>query len=100
MFISSRRWVHTALPAVAVATSLTFAPLAIPAQAVDNAATVTVASGTTPLAATAEQTLQWELSKRALLWDAKASGEGVPSSSPTSSSQPTEASNSPKPPAG
>ncbi|HCG3159125.1 TPA: hypothetical protein NJT60_001885, partial [Corynebacterium striatum] len=55
MFISSRRWVHTALPAVAVATSLTFAPLAIPAQAVDNAATVTVASGTTPLAATAEQ---------------------------------------------
>lgn len=77
MFISSRRWVHTALPAVAVATSLTFAPLAIPAQAVDNAATVTVASGTTPLAATAEQTLQWELSKRALLWDAKASGEGV-----------------------
>ena len=91
MSISSRRWVRTALPAAAVAASLTFAPLAVPAQAVDNPAAVATASGATPLAATAEQTLQWELSKRALLWDAKASGDGV-SIVPTDESEPANGS--------
>ena len=82
----SQRRIHAvlpALPAVALAASLAVAPLAVPAQA-QEAGTTAVApvasaqpAGTTPLADAQSQTLQWELSKRALLWDAAVDGEGV-----------------------
>ena len=82
----SQRRIHAvlpALPAVALAASLAVAPLAVPAQA-QEAGTTAVApvaaaqpAGTTPLADAQAQTLEWELSKRALLWDAAVEGEGV-----------------------
>lgn len=71
------------LPAVALAASLAVAPLAVPAQAqeADTTAAASVAAaqpaGSTPLADAQSQTLEWELSKRALLWDAAVEGEGV-----------------------
>lgn len=82
----SQRRIHAtlpALPAVALVASLAVAPLAVPAQA-QEAGTTAVApvaaaqpAGTTPLVDAQSQTLQWELSKRALLWDAAVEGEGV-----------------------
>lgn len=71
------------LPAVVLAASLAVAPLAVPAQAqeADTTAAASVAAaqpaGSTPLADAQPQTLEWELSKRALLWDAAVEGEGV-----------------------
>lgn len=82
----SQRRIHAvlpALPAVALAASLAVAPLAVPAQAQEAGTTAVVPvaaaqpAGTTPLADAQSQTLQWELSKRALLWDAAVDGEGV-----------------------
>lgn len=82
----SQRRIHAVLPvlpAVALAASLAVAPLAVPAQA-QEAGTTAVApvaaaqpAGATPLVDAQSQTLQWELSKRALLWDAAVEGEGV-----------------------
>lgn len=75
----SQRRISAVLPAVALAASLAVAPLAVPAQAQEAGATVAAAqpAGATPLADAQSQTLQWELSKRALLWDAAVEGEGV-----------------------
>ncbi|MCQ4615892.1 HtaA domain-containing protein [Corynebacterium sp. CCUG 18816] len=99
----SQRRIHATLPAlpvlpaVALAASLAVAPLAVPAQAqeADTTAAASVAAaqpaGATPLADAQAQTLEWELSKRALLWDSAVEGEGV-SVVPVDESEPSNGS--------